>query len=148
MRGLYLLRIDGGKKASLAGEPAKGAFGFILRDPKDREVEGWFGKGVIDTVRSPHSAEYEALLAGLEFALNNKVDYLAVFSDSRTVVNQVNGPWKSSGDLVDYCAKARQALNEFAGWQLSWVPREWNKEADALVEEAFSAKDEIEHSTD
>lgn len=127
MRGLYLLRIDGARKASSVGESVPGAFAFILRDPKDRPVEGWSKTGTIDHVHDPHSAEYEALLAGLAFARERGIEYIAVFSDSRTAVNQVNDLWSSSAHLADYCGRAKTALSEFKGWQLSWVPRDWNK---------------------
>jgi ribonuclease HI len=149
MKGLYLLRIDGAKKASSVGESVSGAFAFILRDPKDRPVEGWSKTGTIDRVRDPHSAEYEALLAGLAFARARGIEYIAVFSDSRAAVNQVNGLWSSSAHLADYCERAKTALSEFKGWQLSWVPRDWNKDADDLVGEALNASEEqVIHATD
>ena len=140
--GLYLLRIDGAKEASSTGESVPRAFAFILRDPKDRPVQGWSKTGTIDRVRDPHSAEYEALLGGLAFARERGIEYIAVFSDSRTAVNQVNNLWSSSAHLADYCERAKTALSEFKGWQLSWVPRDWNKDADDLVGEALNASEE------
>jgi hypothetical protein len=58
---------------------------------------------------------------------------VAVFSDSRTLVNQVNRLWKSSGHLAEYCEKAWNALAEFSGWQMSWIPRKWNERAEKCV---------------
>jgi len=106
---------------------------------------------VIDPVSDPHSAEYEALLAGLSLTRQLEIKYIAVFSDSRTLVNQVNGLWESSGHLSKYREKAWNALTEFAGWQVSWIPRKWNERADELVDEAFATAalgEEIEHAED
>ncbi len=62
-----------------------------------------------------------------------------MFSDSRILVNQVNRLWNSSGHLSEYCETARNALAEFAGWQMSWIPREWNERADQRVQAAFAS---------
>lgn len=138
-KGLYLLRIDGGKKASAAGENGEGAIGFVLRDPKGGLVPGGAKGRTIGPVPDPHSAEYEALLAGLGFAQERGFKYIAVFSDSRTLVNQVNNLWKSKDHLKEYCEKSVEMLKSFDGTQVSWVPREWNKEADELVDNAFAS---------
>jgi ribonuclease HI len=138
LKGLYLLHIDGGKKASERGGTALGAYGFVLRDPKNTEIAGGAKGHVLEErVPDPHSAEYEGLLAGLAFAKGQGVQYLAVFSDSRTLVNQVNGLWSSRDHLAKYLAKACTALDDFKGWQVSWIPREWNDAADNEVRQAF-----------
>ena len=136
--GLYRLHIDGGKKASEAGGKALGAYGFVLSDPSGKEVaDASQGKVLKEPVRDPHSAEYEGLLAGLELARRLEIQYIAVFSDSRTLVNQVNGLWKSSSHLAEYCKHALGSLAGFKGWQVSWIPREWNQQADLGVRKAF-----------
>jgi ribonuclease HI len=64
---------------------------------------------------------------------------LAVFSDSRNLVNQMNRLW-NAGDNLAKLRDEEEALRDFKGWQVSWVPRIWNKEADALVNKAFGPK--------
>jgi ribonuclease HI len=106
---------------------------------------------VIGPVSDPHSAEYEALLAGLSLTRQLEIRYIAVFSDSRTLVNQVNRLWKSSAHLSEYREKAWNALAKFAGWQMSWIPRKWNERADKLVDEALATAapgEEIMHAED
>ncbi len=95
------------------------------------------GKVLKEPVGDPHSAEYEGLLAGLEFAQRLQIQYIAIFSDSRTLVNQVNKLWKSSSHLAVYREQALGSLARFKGWQVSWIPREWNKQADEEVRKAF-----------
>jgi ribonuclease HI len=68
VKGLYQLHIDGGKKASAAGEKGLGAYGFVLCDPRGTELPGGAQGEVVGSVSDPHSAEYEALLAGLSLA--------------------------------------------------------------------------------
>ena len=151
VKGLYQLHIDGGKKASAAGEKGPGAYGFVLCDPRGTELPGGAQGEVIGPVSDPHSAEYEALLAGLALTRQLEIKYIAVFSDSRTLVNQVKGLWKSSAHLSEYREKAWNALSEFAGWQLSWIPRKWNERADTLVDEALATAapgEEIKHAED
>jgi ribonuclease HI len=151
VKGLYQLHIDGGKKASTAGEKGLGAYGFVLCDPRGTELPGGAQGEVVGPVADPHSAEYEALLAGLSLARQLEIKYIAVFSDSRTLVNQVNRLWNSSGHLSEYREKAWNALAEFAGWQMSWIPRKWNERADKRVDEAFASAapgGEITHAED
>src|SRR5688500_6372195 len=103
VKGLYLLHIDGGKKASAPGGTAAGAYGLVLRDPKGKDIDGGVqGQVLKQEIANPHVAEYEALLAGLEFVHQRELPYLAVFSDSRTLVNQVNKIWDASGELAEY----------------------------------------------
>lgn len=151
VKGLYQLHIDGGKKASAAGEKGLGAYGFVICDPRGTELPGGAQGEVIGPVSDPHSAEYEGLLAGLSLTRQLEIRYIAVFSDSRTLVNQVNRLWKSSAHLSDYREKAWNALAEFAGWQMSWIPSKWNERADKLVDEALATAapgEEIMHAED
>jgi ribonuclease HI len=90
-KGLYSY-IDGGKKVNANGESeAEGAIGALLKEPNGQPIEGAELSRTIGRIPDPHSAEYQALLDGLELARGHTVDYIAVFSDSRTFVNQVNG---------------------------------------------------------
>lgn len=139
-KGLYLLHIDGGKKASAAGETGEGAIGALLKAPNGTPVPGAQLAQRIGHVESPTSAEYQALLRGLELAREHNVSYLAVFSDSRILVNQVNGLWKAGDNLARLRDEADESLRSFKGTQVSWVPRSWNDEADALVTKAFGPK--------
>ena len=139
-KGLYLLQIDGGKKASAAGEMGEGAIGALLKDPNGTAIPGAELSDRIGPVESPAAAEYRALLCGLELARERSVSYLAVFSDSRNLVNQMNRLWNAGDNLAKLRDEAEEALKSFKGTQVSWIPRKWNEEADALVNAAFGSK--------
>src|SRR6185312_1102155 len=99
-KGLYLLHIDGGKKASAVGEMAEGAIAALLKEPNGTAVSGASLSERVGPVESPTAAEYRALLRGLELARERGVKYLAVFSDSRILVNQLNRLWNVGDSLA------------------------------------------------
>ncbi len=85
-------------------------------------------------------AEYQALLAGLEMALDHGVERLDVFLDSELVVRQVNGQYKvKDAGLKPLHAQACLLLSRFHDVEVSHVRREQNAEADRLVNEAIDA---------
>ncbi len=83
-------------------------------------------------------AEYEALLAGLELALDRGVERLAVFMDSELVVRQLRGEYRvKNADLKALHAEAARRLHGFREVEVKHIPREQNAEADRLVNEAL-----------
>ena len=85
-------------------------------------------------------AEYQALLAGLELALDHDVQRLDVFLDSELVVRQVNGQYKvKDAGLKPLHAQACLLLSRFHEVDVKHVRREQNAEADALVNQAIDA---------
>ncbi|GLT62786.1 hypothetical protein SLA2020_353960 [Shorea laevis] len=78
-------------------------------------------------------AEYEALLLGLQLALELKVAAIQIFSDSQLVVNQVN----SVCEIIDpvmmkYAAMVAELKSRFQKFRLSKIPRAENEQADSL----------------
>ncbi len=83
-------------------------------------------------------AEYQALLAGLELALDRGVERLTVFLDSELVVRQLTGRYRvKNTDLKALHAEAARRLHGFREVDVKHVPREQNAEADRLVNEAL-----------
>lgn len=127
-KGFYQLHIDGGRKHPRSGEPATAAFSYVLCRPNGEELPDGRKNGPLDPpVPDSTSAEYEAAIAGLAEASNRGIPYVAVFTDSRNLVNQVSGRFEARGNLARYKADLTAALDGFADWQVSWIPREWNK---------------------
>ena len=61
-----------------------------------------------------NKAEYEAFIAGLQFTSKLKVLKLYNFNDSKLVVNQVTGKFKTQGaKLAKYLAITKTLLIEF-----------------------------------
>jgi len=133
--GYYLLFIDGGIRADEQGQK-KGAIGVVLREPGCGEVVHTVKKSV-GSVGSPLEAEYHALIRGIKLAAKIGIRNLAVFSDSRTLVNQITRGWNRNDRATELHEEVEEALEPFKGWQLSWVPREMNGDADKLVDQAF-----------
>jgi ribonuclease HI len=143
-KGYYLLFIDGGTRAHEQGQ-AEGAIGVVLQEPDCGPVLAKVAEKV-GPVGSPQEAEY-ALIRGLKLATEKRLLYVAAFSDSANVVNQVTGRWSKNERATKLYEEVDEALGAFKAWQLSWVPREMNKEADKLVDQAFKGEPVI-HATD
>jgi ribonuclease HI len=144
-KGYYLLFIDGGTRAHEQGQ-AEGAIGVILQEPDRGPVLARIAEKV-GPVGSPHEAEYHALIRGLKLAAEKRLPYVAAFSDSVNVVNQIVRGWKKNERATELCEEVEEALKPFKNWQLSWVPREMNREADELLDQAFKGEPVI-HATD
>ena len=144
-KGYYLLFIDGGKRANEQGQ-AEGAIGVILQEPDCGAVLATVAEKV-GPVGSPLEAEYHALIRALKLAAEKQLPYVAAFSDSVNVVNQVTGGWNKNERATELYEEVAEAVEPFRGWQLSWVPREMNREADKLVDQAFNGEAVI-HATD
>jgi len=144
-KGYYLLFIDGGTRANEQGQ-AEGAIGVILQEPDCGPVLARDAEKV-GPVGSPHEAEYHALIRGLKLAAEKRLRYVAAFSDSANVVNQITRGWNKNERATELSGDVKEALKPFKTWQLSWIPREMNREADKLVDQAFKA-DPVMHATE
>jgi Reverse transcriptase-like len=78
VKGLYQVHIDGGKKASRAGEKGDGVIGALLKEPNGTVIQGAeISERLKDPVAGPTTAEYKALLAGLKMAReDHHVEYI------------------------------------------------------------------------
>ena len=63
---------------------------------------------------------------------------IAAFSDSANVVNQITRGWNKNERATELHEEVEEALEPFKRWQLSWVPREMNRDADKLVDVAHA----------
>lgn len=145
--GYYILNIDGGMvssgRRSDDDPPGEAAIAVVLKKTKKgRKTEAVvesFGRPI--GPRMNDQAEYEALLEGLRTAIKHGATHVRAFMDSEFVVEQINnGILPKEKDLVPLYKEARKLIKQFApglGFRLSWVPRQRNAEADALVREAL-----------
>jgi len=66
---------------------------------------------------------------------------LRIIGDSQLVVKQVNGTFKAKNKkLMDHRDCVLRLLEYFSEYSIKWVPRNQNKEADALVNQVFKAR--------
>jgi probable phosphoglycerate mutase len=130
----FILEADGGSR----GNPGPAAYGTVVRDAETdtvlRELAEHIGTA------SNNVAEYRGLIAGLQAV--RELDPDAVVDarlDSKLVVEQMSGRWKiKHPDMRVLALQAREILPP-GRVTYSWVPRERNRHADRLANEALDA---------
>ncbi len=128
-----LIEADGGSR----GNPGPAAYGAVLRDADTGEVID--ERAEVIGVATNNVAEYRGLIAGLEMYVEQTPDAdLEIRLDSKLVVEQMSGRWKVKHPDMRPLATAAHRLVPF-GAQFTWVPREQNKHADRILNEALDA---------
>jgi ribonuclease H / adenosylcobalamin/alpha-ribazole phosphatase len=130
----FVVEADGGSR----GNPGPAAYGTVVRDGETgavlREIAEHIGTA------SNNVAEYRGLIAGLEAV--RELDPAGVVEarlDSKLVVEQLSGRWKvKHPDMRVLALRAREILPP-TQVTYTWVPRERNKHADRLANEALDA---------
>ena len=113
--------------------PGQCGIGAVLRGPDGPGVELALQAGYGNS----SEAEYRALIAVLEAALEHGACDLTVYGDSRVVIDDVNGPDAlAAPSLAAYRTRVRTLATRIPGLRLRWVPRHKNLEADALSQRA------------
>jgi len=116
------------------GNPGRAGIGVVLKydDEHTEEIKSYLG------VRTSNQAEYEALIAALKKAKEQRKSYLHIFSDSQLIVNQINGKWRvKNPNIVGLYREARELIRGFSNVAVTHVRRELNTEADRLANEAI-----------
>jgi probable phosphoglycerate mutase len=126
-----VIEADGGSR----GNPGPSAYGAVLKDAETGEVIAEDGTAIGHSTNN--IAEYSGLIAGLrlaqEFAPGATVE---VRMDSKLIVEQMSGRWKvKHPGMVPLAAEARRLAPE--GTTYTWVPRDLNRHADRLANEAL-----------
>lgn len=123
----YNLFTDGGSRGN-PGNAATGAFLFN----EQNELIDFTGKYL--GVASNNVAEYNALIEGLELAIENKVKNLNCNLDSELIVKQLNGEYKvKHPDMKTLFDKVKLLIAKFDECKFTHIRREFNKNADKLV---------------
>jgi probable phosphoglycerate mutase len=129
------LSTDGGAR----GNPGPAAFGYVL-EADDGTVLAAHGERI--GVATNNVAEYRALIAGLEKALELGLDELEVVSDSELLVKQMTGEYRVKNEaLKELSLEAGRLARRIGDVSYTAVRREHNELADRLVNEALDAPD-------
>jgi len=125
-----IVKFDGGARPN----PGPSAIGYVV------EAEEWTTSGNDHIGDSTNNkAEYHALIAGLEAALDNDVMTVTAKGDSELIVKQVQGEYSVNEEsLRPLYDRIQELISEFEQFDIEHVPRDQNKEADRLVEEVLS----------
>src|SRR5579859_3181406 len=126
-----LIEADGGSR----GNPGTAGYGAVVRDAVTGEVLAELSEPIGRATNNV--AEYSGLLAAGKLAPGASAE---VRMDSKLVVEQMSGRWQiKHPDLRALAAQARQASRALGRVTYTWVPRERNKHADRLANEAMDA---------
>ena len=136
-----VIEADGGSR----GNPGTAGSGAVVIDQTTgmviREIARFIG------IASNNVAEYVALIAGLEAALDidSNAD-IEVRMDSKLVIEQMSGRWKiKHPDMIQLGMQVQDLVRgKKVSWQ--WIPREQNFRADALANKAMDELSDSESS--
>ncbi|MGW6538296.1 bifunctional RNase H/acid phosphatase [Streptomyces sp. NPDC055051] len=129
-----VVEADGGSR----GNPGPAGYGAVVLDPATGETLAEAAEYI--GVATNNVAEYKGLIAGLRAALDLAPDAtVRVRMDSKLVVEQMSGRWKiKHPDMKPLAAEAARAFPSDRV-RYEWIPRERNKHADRLANEAMDA---------
>jgi ribonuclease HI len=122
---------DGGAR----GNPGPAGYGVVIRNEAGKKVAAlseYLGH------QTNNFAEYQALIAALEYAIRHGHKALKVISDSELLVRQIKGIYKvRNPTLQDLHARARQLTRQLEWFSIGHVLRGKNQEADRLANAAM-----------
>ncbi|HQX88104.1 MAG TPA: reverse transcriptase-like protein, partial [Ornithinibacter sp.] len=140
MRRRLTVEADGGSR----GNPGVAGYGALVRDTETGALLAERAEPL--GTASNNVAEYRGLIAGLEaaHAIDPGAEVLARM-DSKLVVEQMSGRWKiKHEDMRRLALQARDVAARItsAGGTVryEWIPREINKDADALSNVAMDGR--------
>jgi ribonuclease HI len=129
--GKLLIYIDGASR----GNPGNAAAGVVILDEQQKPVlerKKYLGK------TTNNVAEYQALILALQEALDMGAVQVEVKTDSELLANQWNGEYRvQNPGLVPLMQQARRLAGRLQSCKVAHVPRERNKRADALANQAI-----------
>ena len=133
---------DGGSR----GNPGEAAVGVVIKNEKE-DVLKKYGQVIGETTNN--EAEYQALIFALKkikqvFGKAKMAEaQLEVRMDSELIVNQLNHRYKiEEPNLQQLFLQVWNLMLDFGPIKFTAIPREQNKEADRLVNQALDAKQE------
>ncbi|GGV15058.1 bifunctional RNase H/acid phosphatase [Streptomyces spectabilis] len=130
----FIVEADGGSR----GNPGPAGYGAVVIDAVTGETLAETAEYV--GVATNNVAEYKGLVAGLKAARELDPDAtIRVRMDSKLVVEQMSGRWKIKHPDMKPLAAEAAAVASGAQVTYQWIPREKNKHADRLANEAMDA---------
>ncbi len=126
--------IDGGAR----GNPGPAAYGVVVRNAKGEilaELAEYLG------IQTNNFAEYSGLLAALDYAVRENYPSLKVLSDSELLVKQMKGQYRvKNPGLLELYDRARVLVRKLQHFSIDHVLREYNREADRLVNKVLDSR--------
>jgi len=134
-----IIYTDGGSR----GNPGKAAIGVVFCNEKEQVIKK-FSEYLGDNLTN-NDAEYQAIIFALKKfkALFGKaiteISDVEIRADSELVVNQLNGRYRLSDEKIQrFFIEIWNLKFDFKSVKFKHIPREKNREADKLVNEALN----------
>jgi ribonuclease HI len=122
---------DGGAR----GNPGPAGYGVVIKDETGRRVAAlseYLGH------QTNNFAEYQGLIAALEYALEHGPKALKLISDSELLVRQIKGIYKvKNATLQELHGRAKELIAQMDWFSIGHAFREQNQEADQLANDAM-----------
>ena len=122
---------DGGAR----GNPGPAGYGVVIQDQSGKKVahlSEYLGH------QTNNFAEYQGLIAALEYALQHGPKALKLISDSELLVRQIKGIYKvKNATLQDLHGRAKELIAQLDWFSIGHALREHNRDADRLANEAM-----------
>ena len=122
---------DGGAR----GNPGPAGYGVVIKDETGRTVASlseYLGH------QTNNFAEYQGLIAALEYAIQRGPKALKLISDSELLVRQIKGIYKvKNAVLQDLHGRAKELIAQMEWFSIGHAFREQNQDADRLANEAM-----------
>jgi len=122
---------DGGAR----GNPGPAGYGVVIKDESGRKVAAlseYLGH------QTNNFAEYQGLIAALEYAIKHGPKALKLISDSELLVRQIKGIYKvKNAVLQDLHGRAKELIAQMDWFSIGHAFREQNQEADQLANDAM-----------
>jgi ribonuclease HI len=125
------IKSDGGAR----GNPGPAGIGAVLYKQNDEvltTISEYIG------IATNNQAEYKAIIAALKKAKELKATEIIAYLDSELIVKQVKGEYRvKNKDLAPLFLELHNLKLSFKKSQFIHIPREENKEADKLANQAM-----------
>lgn len=134
MNKKLIIYTDGGAR----GNPGPAGIGVVIFNEK-QDIVGQYKKYIGETTNN--QAEYKAVVLGLEKAKEFDAEEVEVNLDSELVCSQINGVYKlKNKDFQDSFIKIYNLKQSFKKIEFKYIPREKNKLADSLANQAMDER--------
>lgn len=121
--------------AASAGNPGKSGIGiFIKGEGHNLQISEYIGE------YDNHSAEFKALIRGLQEAQKLGSQIISVRSDSNIVVSSVDKRYVKKEQFQPLLEEALKLADSFELFFIKWIPGNENKAADSLARRAIHKK--------
>lgn len=129
-----IIHTDGGSR----GNPGPSAAAYVMLDMEERPI---CQEGAYVGITTNNQAEYQAVKLALEKAATMGIKVVKFRMDSLLIVNQMLGLYQiKNRDLWPIYANIKELMKRFDAVTFQHVRREFNREADALVNKTLDER--------